>query len=49
MNRHARKRFANKVTNFIWSAVIFVILAVIGFWVITNWVLPWFAVFNDAV
>jgi hypothetical protein len=49
MDRHARKRFGSKVTNFLWSTVMFVILAAISFWVITHWVLPWLAAFNDVM
>ena len=41
MNRHTTKRITSKISNFIWSVGVFVLLAVGGWWIIQNWVVPW--------
>ena len=49
MNRQTRKRITSRVSNFIWSLAIFILLIIFGLYAFEHWVLPWFGAMGDTI
>lgn len=48
-DRHTRKRVTSRISNFIWSTVMTVGLLVLGWYIITAWVMPWLGAMDSTI
>ena len=49
MDRQTRKRIASRISNFLWSLGIFILLVVFGLYAYERWVVPWFGAVGDTI
>lgn len=42
MISHKTKLITSKISNFLWSIGVLIVLGIGGWWIIQNWVVPWF-------
>lgn len=49
MDRHARKRITSKISNFLWSTFVTILLIVVGYWLFQNVVFPWLSEMNNVM